>query len=65
MRTLEDNNYCFVQVVVLDFPPRLTADADHQKLMREEFHRVAARMGMFRKKCGLSVVAYMERIIFS
>uniref|UniRef100_A0A8D3CZP6 Uncharacterized protein n=1 Tax=Scophthalmus maximus TaxID=52904 RepID=A0A8D3CZP6_SCOMX len=31
----------FPEVVVLDFPPRLTADADHQKLMREEFHRVA------------------------
>ncbi|XP_047186363.1 uncharacterized protein LOC124849802 [Scophthalmus maximus] len=36
----------FPEVVVLDFPPHLTADADHQKLMREEFHRVAARMGV-------------------
>uniref|UniRef100_A0A8D3DIW2 Uncharacterized protein n=1 Tax=Scophthalmus maximus TaxID=52904 RepID=A0A8D3DIW2_SCOMX len=40
-------NLCVcVAVVVLDFPPHLTADADHQKLMREEFHRVAARMGV-------------------
>uniref|UniRef100_A0A8D3DFR3 Uncharacterized protein n=1 Tax=Scophthalmus maximus TaxID=52904 RepID=A0A8D3DFR3_SCOMX len=30
----------------LDFPPRLTDDADHHKLMREEFHRVAAGMGV-------------------
>uniref|UniRef100_A0A672GII5 SGNH hydrolase-type esterase domain-containing protein n=1 Tax=Salarias fasciatus TaxID=181472 RepID=A0A672GII5_SALFA len=33
-------------VCVLDFPRRLTMTMDHQKLLSQEYHRVAARMGI-------------------
>ncbi|CAJ1053305.1 LOW QUALITY PROTEIN: uncharacterized protein LOC114463422 [Xyrichtys novacula] len=32
-------------VIVYDFPPRLNHPLDHQELLRQEFRRVAARMG--------------------
>ncbi|XP_040903315.1 uncharacterized protein LOC121187946 [Toxotes jaculatrix] len=34
------------EVFVLDFPPRLKEDETHQVLLRQEYHRVAARMGL-------------------
>ncbi|CAJ1053451.1 uncharacterized protein LOC121902129 isoform X2 [Xyrichtys novacula] len=34
------------KVIVYDFPPRLNHPLDHQDLLRQEFHRVAARMGI-------------------
>uniref|UniRef100_A0A672Z6W7 Uncharacterized protein n=1 Tax=Sphaeramia orbicularis TaxID=375764 RepID=A0A672Z6W7_9TELE len=34
------------KVFVLDFPPRLTIPMDLQELLRNEYHRVAARMGL-------------------
>ena len=37
----------FLKVFVHDFVPRLTVDPVYQKLMHEEFHRVAARMGKY------------------
>uniref|UniRef100_A0A3P8RS32 SGNH hydrolase-type esterase domain-containing protein n=1 Tax=Amphiprion percula TaxID=161767 RepID=A0A3P8RS32_AMPPE len=37
---------CVLQVVVVDFPPRLNIDVQLQQLFREEYHRVAARMGI-------------------
>lgn len=40
----------------MDFPPRLTVDPDYQDMMRQEFRRVAARMGMFNKYLGSSTV---------
>ncbi|KAK5931685.1 hypothetical protein CesoFtcFv8_000051 [Champsocephalus esox] len=33
-------------VFALDFVPRLTVDPDYQDMMRQEFRRVAARMGV-------------------
>lgn len=39
-------NFFFLQVCVLDFPPRLNFDVALQDLLRQEYHRVAARMGM-------------------
>ncbi|XP_034004227.1 uncharacterized protein LOC117496624 [Trematomus bernacchii] len=33
-------------VFAMDFPPRLTVDPDYQDMMRQEFRRVAARMGV-------------------
>ncbi|XP_034078782.1 uncharacterized protein LOC117550455 [Gymnodraco acuticeps] len=45
----------FFIVFALDFPPRLTVDPDYQDMMRQEFRRVAARMGMFNKYLGSSV----------
>uniref|UniRef100_UPI0037E74A3D uncharacterized protein n=1 Tax=Semicossyphus pulcher TaxID=241346 RepID=UPI0037E74A3D len=33
-------------VVVLDFPPRFNMELQPQELLRQEFHRVAARMGV-------------------
>ncbi|XP_071376104.1 uncharacterized protein [Centroberyx affinis] len=33
-------------VFVLDFPPRLNIEVGQQELLRQEFHRVAARMGV-------------------
>lgn len=40
-------HYCFcVQVFVQDFTPRLNIDVAQQDFMRQEFHRVAARLGM-------------------
>ncbi|TKS90333.1 hypothetical protein D9C73_024465 [Collichthys lucidus] len=33
------------KVFVVDFPPRLNAEVSYQDLLRQEFHRVAARMG--------------------
>ncbi|XP_077377914.1 uncharacterized protein LOC144019003, partial [Festucalex cinctus] len=33
------------KVFVLDFPPRLTVDVTQQDYLRQEFHRVSARMG--------------------
>ncbi|XP_077434278.1 uncharacterized protein LOC144059213 [Vanacampus margaritifer] len=33
-------------VVVLDFPPRLTVELAQQDLLRQEYHRVAALMGI-------------------
>ena len=47
--TLLMNNYCSMQVFVLDFVPRLTVDPELQEHMRQEFHRVAASMGTFPK----------------
>ena len=38
--------FCSVQVFVLDFPPRLNVDEEHQRDLRQEYHRVAVRMGM-------------------
>ncbi|KAM4574033.1 uncharacterized protein PAE49_007439 [Odontesthes bonariensis] len=35
------------KVFVADFVPRLTVEGGYQKLVRQEFHRVAARYGMF------------------
>ena len=40
----------------MDFVPRLTVDPDYQDMMRQEFRRVAARMGMFKKYLGSSTV---------
>ncbi|CAJ1055540.1 uncharacterized protein LOC121902129 isoform X2 [Xyrichtys novacula] len=34
------------KVIVYDFPPRLNHPLDHQELLRQEFRRVAARMGI-------------------
>ncbi|XP_049447476.1 uncharacterized protein LOC125897962 isoform X2 [Epinephelus fuscoguttatus] len=34
------------KVFVLDFPPRLTMDLGFQRQLRQEYHRVAARMGL-------------------
>ncbi|TKS86091.1 hypothetical protein D9C73_019251 [Collichthys lucidus] len=34
------------KVFVVDFPPRLNAEVSYQDLLRQEFHRVAARMGV-------------------
>ncbi|KAL7375142.1 hypothetical protein ABVT39_012654 [Epinephelus coioides] len=34
------------KVFVLDFPPRLTMDLGFQEQLRQEYHRVAARMGL-------------------
>ncbi|XP_077361715.1 uncharacterized protein LOC144006639 isoform X2 [Festucalex cinctus] len=34
------------KVFVLDFPPRLTVDVTQQDYLRQEFHRVSARMGV-------------------
>ncbi|KAG7465590.1 hypothetical protein JOB18_040958 [Solea senegalensis] len=34
------------QLYVMDFVPRLTVEAGLQELLRQEFHRVAARMGV-------------------
>ncbi|XP_030019132.1 uncharacterized protein LOC115439436 [Sphaeramia orbicularis] len=34
------------KVFVLDFPPRLNIPLDLQELLRQEYHRVAARMGL-------------------
>ncbi|XP_041654123.1 uncharacterized protein LOC121516779 [Cheilinus undulatus] len=34
------------KVVVLDFPPRLDIEAGLQLVLRQEYHRVAARMGL-------------------
>uniref|UniRef100_A0A3P8U0U0 Uncharacterized protein n=1 Tax=Amphiprion percula TaxID=161767 RepID=A0A3P8U0U0_AMPPE len=36
----------YKNVVVVDFPPRLNIDVQLQQLFREEYHRVAARMGV-------------------
>ncbi|KAM8740990.1 uncharacterized protein AB9X84_018508 [Acanthopagrus schlegelii] len=36
----------WANVCVTDFAPRLTVDVDQQQLLREEFRRVAARMGV-------------------
>ncbi|XP_047213329.1 uncharacterized protein LOC124863125 [Girardinichthys multiradiatus] len=44
-------------VVVVDFPPRLTVEEDHQQLLRQEYHRVAAR----RNVRYLSVVEHFPR----
>ncbi|MEQ2297816.1 hypothetical protein AMECASPLE_038572, partial [Ameca splendens] len=44
-------------VVVVDFPPRLTVEEDHQQLLRQEYHRVAAR----RNVRYLSVVEHVPR----
>ncbi|XP_078025236.1 uncharacterized protein LOC144463724 [Epinephelus lanceolatus] len=35
-----------LSVFVLDFPPRLTMDLSFQEQLRQEYHRVAARMGL-------------------
>lgn len=35
---------------MLDFPPRLTMEVGLQELFRQEFHRVSARMGLYKKK---------------
>ncbi|KAF3836238.1 hypothetical protein F7725_028796, partial [Dissostichus mawsoni] len=35
-----------VMVFAMDFPPRLTVDPDYQDMTRQEFCRVAARMGV-------------------
>lgn len=40
------NMFCSLQVFVVDFPPRLNVEVSHQDLLRQEFHRVAVRMGM-------------------
>ncbi|XP_051809599.1 uncharacterized protein LOC127535481 [Acanthochromis polyacanthus] len=34
------------KVYVVDFPPRLVVDVQHQDLLRQEYRRVAARMGV-------------------
>ncbi|XP_051796504.1 uncharacterized protein LOC110972953 isoform X1 [Acanthochromis polyacanthus] len=34
------------KVFVVDFPPRLVVDVQHQDLLRQEYRRVAARMGV-------------------
>ncbi|XP_029987916.1 uncharacterized protein LOC115417874 [Sphaeramia orbicularis] len=34
------------KVFAVDFPPRLVVDAQHQDLLRQEYRRVAARMGV-------------------
>ncbi|XP_070835641.1 uncharacterized protein [Chaetodon trifascialis] len=34
------------KVFVADFPPRLTVEESYQDLLRQEYHRVAARMGV-------------------
>ncbi|XP_030266866.1 uncharacterized protein LOC115578155 [Sparus aurata] len=34
------------KVFVLDFPPRLNEDEEHQRDLRREYHRVTARMGL-------------------
>ncbi|MEQ2282361.1 hypothetical protein AMECASPLE_039783, partial [Ameca splendens] len=44
-------------VVVVDFPPRLTVEEDQQQLLRQEYHRVAAR----RNVRYLSVVEHFPR----
>lgn len=36
----------FSQLFVLDFPPRLTVPEDLQTFLRQDFHRVAAQMGI-------------------
>lgn len=40
----------------MDFPPRLTVDPVYQDVVRQEFRRVAARMGMLDKdfKCNVA-----------
>ncbi|KAL7370398.1 hypothetical protein ABVT39_027407 [Epinephelus coioides] len=39
------NYFSLLSVFVLDFPPRLTMDLGFQEQLRQEYHRVAARMG--------------------
>ena len=41
------NNHFTLQVCVTDFAPRLTVEVNQQQLLRDEFRRVAARMGKF------------------
>ncbi|KAM4544878.1 uncharacterized protein PAE49_017672 [Odontesthes bonariensis] len=36
----------WTKVFVVDMPPRLTVDFEYQKLMRDEFHRVASELGV-------------------
>lgn len=40
------NSIVYVKVFVVDFPPRLNIDLDVQRHYREEYHRVAAPLGM-------------------
>ena len=54
----------FYQVFVLDFPPRLNVEVAQQDFMRQEFHRVAARMGMLIKGFSLSTVTCVRGYIF-
>ncbi|XP_030266718.1 uncharacterized protein LOC115577998 [Sparus aurata] len=37
------------KVFVLDFPPRLNEDEEHQRHLRREYHRLTACMGMLKK----------------
>lgn len=41
-----NNMTCNRQVVVLDFPPRLSVEEDQQKLLRMAYHSVCADQGM-------------------
>lgn len=52
------------QVFVLDFPPRLNVEVALQDFMRQEFRRVAARMGMLMKDFSLSTVTCVRGYIF-
>uniref|UniRef100_A0A8C5DIT5 Uncharacterized protein n=1 Tax=Gouania willdenowi TaxID=441366 RepID=A0A8C5DIT5_GOUWI len=40
------NRWSKSKVFVVDFPPRLAVDSQHQNLLRQEYRRVAARLGV-------------------
>ena len=37
--------FCFLQVFVVDFPPRLDCEVSYQDLLRQAYHRVSASIG--------------------
>lgn len=50
----------WIQVVALDFPVHLTVDEAVQRLLRQEYHRVAAQQGRYKTLLFFQMTIYQK-----